>query len=77
MANFDSGADLKKQIDMYLDNELNADDQQKLLDHLSNHPKSHQLLQNERIFRDFIKSSVKRVPVTANLKDSILKKILH
>jgi hypothetical protein len=77
MANFDSGTDLKKQINLYLDNELSASDEQKLLDHLNNHPQSHQLLQNERIFRDFIRSHVKRMSVTPQLKDAILKKMTH
>jgi hypothetical protein len=75
MVNFESGSHLKKQINLYLDNELAADEEKKLLDHLQQHPQSNALLQHERTFRDFIKNNVKRVPVTEQLKNSILNKI--
>ncbi|MCE2790320.1 MAG: hypothetical protein LW630_10460 [Saprospiraceae bacterium] len=75
MANFEAGNDLKKQIHLYLDNQLGEDEERILMDHLSHHPQSNELLQNERTFRDFIKNNVRRVPVTETLKDTILKKI--
>lgn len=75
MRKFEEHADLVKKVTMYLDNELNEDDERNLLSELQQNPSCYNLLKQEQSFREFIKSKVHRRKVSPALIESIKEKI--
>lgn len=62
-------------MNLYLDNELTNEDEQKLLQELRSNPNYMEFLSKERSFREFIKTKVQRRKVSPALVDSIKEKI--
>jgi hypothetical protein len=62
-------------MNLYLDNELSNEDENKLLQELRSNPSYMQFLSQEKSFREFIKSRVQRRKVSPALIDSIKEKI--
>ncbi len=67
--------ELVQKVTMYLDNELNIDDERKLLQEIQQNPAYYKLLSKEKSFRDFIKSRIQRRKVSPSLIASIKDKI--
>ncbi|MFZ1750569.1 MAG: hypothetical protein WAU01_10270 [Saprospiraceae bacterium] len=66
---------IRQQINLFLDNELTKEQEQSLLRGMENDPKTTKLLEKEKVFRDFVKTNVRRPVVTLdfiqNLKERI------
>ena len=62
-------------MNLYLDNELSNEDENRLLQELRSNPSYMEFLSKERSFREFIKSRVQRRKVSPALIDSIKEKI--
>ena len=62
-------------MNLYLDNELSNEDENKLLQELRSNPRYMEFLSKERSFREFIKSRVQRRTVSPALIESIKEKI--
>ena len=65
----------RDQVDLYFDNALQQDDQQRLLQQVSSDPDANQMFQEAKNFRDFIKNNVKRQKVSPELINSIKERI--
>lgn len=69
--------DIIKKVNMYLDNELPQEDQSQLINDINTNPDLHQIMEEEKRFRKFIKSKVNRQKPSPhflkNLKDNIRK----
>lgn len=74
MKNLDNMHDFSRQVNLYLDNELSQDDQHLFLNQLKNNNQI-QVLDNERSFRDFVKSNVYKSHVSPALIQNIKNKI--
>ena len=64
MRSFNTEKSLKKQINLFLDNELPNEDKQNLISKLQTDPRSNAIFDREKNFRDFIKNNVKRQTIT-------------
>ncbi|MBK8052556.1 MAG: hypothetical protein IPK35_04555 [Saprospiraceae bacterium] len=64
MRSFDSVKSLRQQINLYLDNELSAEDQKTFITQVESDPKSTRILNSEKDFREFVRNNVKRPSVT-------------
>ncbi|MGB4958705.1 MAG: hypothetical protein WBO36_04465 [Saprospiraceae bacterium] len=75
MQSNDSVKSIRQQINLFLDNELTKEQEQSLLRGMENDPKTTKLLEKEKVFRDFVKTNVRRPVVTLdfiqNLKERI------
>ena len=65
----------RDQVDLYFDNALQQDDQQRFLQQVSSDPDANQMFQEAKNFRDFIKNNVKRQKVSPELINSIKERI--
>jgi hypothetical protein len=65
----------RKQVDLYLDRALNAEDERQLLDRVNHDPNYGRVLSSEKNFRDFIKNNVKRPQVSHDFIQSIKDKV--
>lgn len=77
MQNQDNLNDFPRQINMYLDNELSKDDQTNFLNTVKDNTKYNSMLDNERSFRDFVKSNIRRSHVSPNLIQNIKDQIRY
>ena len=75
MKNQEKMRDLPRQISMFLDNELSQDDQANFLNTVKDNSKFNNMLDNERSFRQFVKSNVPRSHVSPSLIQNIKDKI--
>jgi hypothetical protein len=71
MRNFDSSKNLRKQINLYFDNELNQTDAEFLMNKIKEDPKKVKIFESEKNFREFIQSNIKRPNVSSNLIENI------
>lgn len=75
MRSLDTSKSLKKQINLFLDNELPSEDHQQLMTRMESDPRCTKIYNTEKNFRDFVKNNVKRPSVTQdfiqNLKERI------
>ena len=67
--------DFSKQVNMYLDNELSRDDQTSFLNTVKDNSQYNNMLDNERTFRQFVKTNVHRSHVSPSLIKNIKDKI--
>lgn len=67
MRNFDSSKNLRKQINLYFDNELNQTDSDYLINKIKEDPKKEKIFESEKNFREFIQSNIKRPNVSSSL----------
>lgn len=67
--------ELKKQINLFLDNELDQENKDLLLSKVDNDPKCNSLFRKERNFRQFVKNNIKRPIVSNELVQSIKAKL--
>ena len=67
--------DFYRLMNLYLDNELTNEDENRLLQELKANPNYMEFLSKEKSFREFIKSRVHRRKVSPALIDSIKEKI--
>jgi hypothetical protein len=75
MRTFDSEKSLRKQINLFLDNELNSEDHQVLMHKMESDPRCNKIFSKEKNFRDFVRNNVTRPTVSQdfiqNLKERI------
>lgn len=75
MQDLNTGMSLKKQINLFLDNELPTEDHQALMHRVESDPRTNKIFNREKDFRDFVKNNVKRPSVSPvfiqNLKERI------
>jgi hypothetical protein len=76
MKTFDSVKSLRHQINLFLDNELPIEQKDDLIKAIELNPKSQMIMENEMIFRDFVKSNFKRPEVTQDFVQSIKDRIM-
>jgi len=67
--------DLSRRMTLYLDGELNTEQERELLQEIQQNPQYVQLLSKEQHFREFIKSRLQRKSVSPTLVQSIKDKI--
>ena len=75
MKNLDNMNDFPKQVNMYLDNELSQDDQTSFLNTVKDNSQFNNMLDNERSFRQFVKTNVHKSHVSPSLIQNIKEKI--
>jgi hypothetical protein len=76
MKTFDSVKSLRHQINLFLDNELPAEQKDDLIKVIESSPKSQKIMENEKIFRDFVKSNFKRPEISQDFVQSIKNSII-
>ena len=64
-----------KQVNLYLDNRLTEDSEQNLLDAIKNDSVCNKVFNNEKQFRNLIKSATKRQSASQELIQSIKNKL--
>ncbi len=67
--------DIIKKVNMYLDNELAQEDQSQLINDINTNPEYHQILEDEKKFRKFIKSKINRQKPSPDFLKSLKEKI--
>ena len=75
MKNLDKMNDFPNQVNMFLDNELSRDDQTSFLNTVKDNSQFNNMLDNERSFRQFVKTNVHRSHVSPSLIQNIKDKI--
>jgi hypothetical protein len=76
MKTFDSVKSLRHQINLFLDNELPTEQKDDLIKVIESSPKSQKIMENEKIFRDFVKTNFKRPEVSQDFVQSIKNSIM-
>mgnify|MGYP000029013618 CR=1 FL=1 len=67
--------DFRQQVDLYLDNALNTEDERALLDRVNHDPNCGRVLSKEQNFRKFIKQNVRRAEASPDFIQAIKNKI--
>ncbi|MCO6485068.1 MAG: hypothetical protein J5I41_04750 [Saprospiraceae bacterium] len=67
--------DLLHRVSLFLDNELNQEEQRSLMEEISGNEQYQTLLEREKSFKSFVKSHVARPHVSPSLIQSIKDKI--
>jgi hypothetical protein len=67
--------ELKKQINLFFDNELDSENKEMLLSRIDNDPKCSSLFNKEKNFREYVKNNIKRPTVSNDLIQSIKSKL--
>jgi hypothetical protein len=67
--------DFKHRVDLYLDNELQMDEQEVLMNEVKNNPHFQAVLDQERNFRTFLRSNVSRKSVSPALIENIKERL--
>lgn len=75
MRNIDNYQDIRKQINLYFDNELCGEDCQNLLSKVEADPRCNSIFNKEKSFRDYVRNNIKRPSVSTNLIQAIKNKI--
>lgn len=76
MKTFDSVKSLRHQINLFLDNELPVEQKDDLIKVIESSPKSQKIMENEMLFRDFVKSNFKRPEVSQDFVQTIKNSIM-
>ena len=63
--------EIRKQINLYLDNELEQDNCSQLMNRIESDPICCSMLNTEKNFREFIRNNFKRPPLSADLEKNI------
>lgn len=75
MGNFDNYQDFREKIDMYLDRALSREDENAVVQRISQDPAAGRIYYTEKSFRDFLKKNIHRSNVSPNLIQTIKDKI--
>lgn len=75
MGSFDSVKSLRKQINLYLDNELSAEDEKNLITQMETDPRTSRIFNKEKVFRTFVQNHVKRSEVTPDFIQDLKNRI--
>ena len=75
MENSNNYNEIQKNINLYLDQAMNDEDQKKMMDQVKANPEFPQMINKERNFRTFLKNNVKRYSVSTDLIQSIINQI--
>ena len=75
MNNLNGKQEIYQKVNLFLDNQLNTEDQQDFKSKIENNPDYSQIYQQEQIFRTLIKEKADRHNVTNDLKSLILQKL--
>lgn len=67
--------EIRKRIAMFLDNDMNTDDQEKFINEVKQHPAIENDLNRDRAIRERLKASVTRPNISQDLVDKIKGKI--
>lgn len=70
-----SQQELYKQVSMYLDNELSAEEQTTLMHEINTNPTYLEILSKEQQFREFVKSRIHRRSASPALIQAIREKV--
>lgn len=75
MNNLNGKQEIYQKVNLFLDNQLNTEDQQDFKSKMENNPDYSQIYQQEQVFRTLIKEKADRHNVTNDLKSLILQKL--
>lgn len=75
MNNLNGKQEICQKVNLFLDNQLNTEDQQDFKSKMENNPDYSQIYQQEQVFRTLIKEKADRHIVTNDLKSLILQKL--
>lgn len=75
MNNLNGKQEICQKVNLFLDNQLNTEDQQDFKSKMENNPDYSQIYQQEQVFRTLIKEKADRHNVTNDLKSLILQKL--
>ena len=75
MNNLNGKQEIYQKVNLFLDNQLNTEDQQDFKSRMENNPDYSQIYQQEQVFRTLIKEKADRHNVTNDLKSLILQKL--
>ena len=67
--------DFTERVNLYLDNEMDPDDEKNLMKEMDENPSYKTVMDDEREFRQFIKNKVQRSSVSPDLIKTIKEKI--
>jgi len=62
---------IRQRIHMFLDNELAREEEEKLVRSMEDDPRTSRLMDQEKQFRDFLKSNLKRPTVSPDFKKNL------
>jgi hypothetical protein len=62
---------IRQRIYMFLDNELAREEEEKLVRSMEDDPRTSRLMDQEKQFRDFLKSNLKRPSVSPDFKKNL------
>ncbi len=71
MQNFDDIQNIQKNVSLYFDNALSKEDEEQLLKHVDNNPQCNQIFNQEKSAREFLKSKIRRTPVSQEILNRI------
>jgi len=77
MADLRNVHDIRNQVNLYFDNELEDSERQELLQKVDTDPKITKIFKQEKTYRDFIKNNVSRPPVSSDLIQLIKDRIRY
>lgn len=75
MNNLNGKQEICQKVNLFLDNQLNTEDQQEFKTKMENNPDYSQIYQQEQVFRTLIKEKADRHNVTNDLRSLILQKL--
>jgi len=75
MKNQQEYTEIYQKVDMYLDKAMNEDDEREIINQIEKDPDYSHVFYAQKNFRDFLKRSVHRPPVSPTLIQSIKEKI--
>lgn len=62
---------IRQRIHLFLDNELARDEEEKLIQSIEEDPRTSKLMDQEKQFRTFLKSNLKRPGVSSDFKQNL------
>ena len=75
MKSFNSEKSIRKQINLFLDNELTSEDHQSLMHKMESDPRCNVIFNKEKNFRDFVRNNVKRPSVSPDFIQNLRNRI--
>lgn len=69
--------ELKRQISLFFDNELDHENKEILMSQIDNDPKCSSMFKKERNFREYVKNNIKRPVVSTDLIQTIKSKLTN
>ncbi len=67
--------EIYQKVNLFLDNQLNSEDQQDFISKIESNPSYSQVYKQEQIFRSIIKEKVNRHNVNSELMQTIMRKL--